>query len=79
MENLVVREGVGPDPALKQQPQDLGGGGEGTVLAVEPSRVQIASPLRRQQGYRRWQPEADPGPDLDTDPALLHLHAHVGG
>ena len=42
MENLVVREGVGfrrrrPDPALKQQPQELGGGGEGTVLEVAPS------------------------------------------
>ena len=32
----------------------------------------------RQQSHSRRQPEAHPGSDLDPDPALLHLHAHVG-
>lgn len=33
----------------------------------------------RLKSNSRWEPEADPGSDLDPDPALLHLHAHVGG
>lgn len=35
--------------------------------------------LLRLKGHCGWEPEADPGFDLDTDPALLYLHAHVGG
>lgn len=33
----------------------------------------------RQFRHRRPETEADPGIDMDPDPALLHLHAHVGG
>lgn len=32
----------------------------------------------RLKSNSRWESEADPGSDLDLDPALLHLHAHVG-
>lgn len=34
--------------------------------------------VHRLKSHRRWEPEADPGFDLDFDSALLHLHAHVG-
>ena len=36
-------------------------------------------PVSRLQGDRGWEPEADPGYDLDAHPPLLHLHASVGG
>lgn len=32
----------------------------------------------RLKSHRGWQSKIDPGPDLDLDPALFHLHAHVG-
>ena len=52
-----------------------------SVLSLEQNPGLI-SPLFlsvRLQSHRGREPEADPGSDLDPDPALFHLHAGLGG
>lgn len=61
-----------------------------SLVVLSPSFKPLASPvphhqplsllpLNRQQGYCGREPETDPWLDMDPDPSLLHLHAHVGG
>lgn len=43
------------------------------------AQISTSTVFRRLQSHCGWESEADPGSDLDADPALLHLHASLGG
>lgn len=48
-------------------------------LQSRPGTQELSLFLSRLKSNRGWEPKADPGSGLDTDPALLHLYANLGG
>lgn len=48
-------------------------------LQSGPGTQELSLFLSRLKSNRGWEPKADPGSGLDTDPALLHLYANLGG
>lgn len=48
-------------------------------LQSRPGTQELSLFLSRLKSNRGWEPKADPGSGLDTDPALLYLYANLGG